>query len=146
MHRTPITFRTVQRAAFHDLDPFGHMNTTSYVAAFLDHRFTGLREVLGLDLATLSALPFIIVTRHLTVEFLKSIQGDESFEIVSRVTEAAAGDCQVSGEMINSRGQLAARFQLGLACVSKDTRRGTAWNAGFMDRFFAPDTVSAADT
>jgi acyl-CoA thioesterase FadM len=141
MARAPLTFRTIQRAAFDDLDPFGHMNTSSYVAAFLDHRFTGLREVLGLDLAALAQLPFILVTRRLGVEFVKSIQGDEAFEIVSRVSAVGDGDCQICGEMHNGRGQLAATFQLSIACVSKETRRSSKWSPGFMDRFFAADTV-----
>jgi len=136
MTRTPLIFRTIQRPAFDDLDPFGHMNTTRFVSAFLHHRFTGLREVLGLDLAALAALPFVFVTRHLSVDFVKSIRGDEAFAITSRVVEVGEMDCEVSGEMQDSRGNVAATFLLRLTCVSKQTQRACPWGHGFMDRFF----------
>jgi acyl-CoA thioesterase FadM len=136
MSKKPITFRTTRRATFDDLDPYGHMNTSRYVAAFLEHRFDGLREVLGLGLAALAELPFSLITRRISVDFVKSIRGDEPFEIISHVAVVSETDCEVWGEMHDARGALAARFQLGIACVSKASRRPCAWPEGFMERFF----------
>jgi acyl-CoA thioesterase FadM len=136
MGRTPITFRTAHRASFHDLDPFGHMTTHRYVQAFLDHRFTGLREVLGLDLGALAQLPFIIVTQAMSFELHRAVHGDEAYEILSSVTEYGKCDCQVSGEMLGTHGRRIASFKLTVVCVSKETRRSRPWDSEFIARFF----------
>lgn len=136
MSKTPLIFRSVQRPAFHELDPYGHMNTAHYVSAFLNHRFTGLREMLELDLAALSALPFIIVTRQMSIDFVKSIRADDPFTMTSWVSEVGEMDCDIRGEMHDARERLAATFQLRLVCVSKSSQRACAWPENFMARFF----------
>jgi acyl-CoA thioesterase FadM len=114
------------------------MNTASYVSAFLNHRFTGLRERLGLDLSALGELPFILVTSQLRVEFSRALRGDEPFEMTSWVSDVGDTDCEVRGEMHAGQGRLAASFQLRIACVSKQTSRAARWSDGFLDRFFEP--------
>ena len=47
---SPKIFKTTHRCSFIELDPFGHMNTVYYLAHYIEHRFTGMREESGLDL------------------------------------------------------------------------------------------------
>jgi YbgC/YbaW family acyl-CoA thioester hydrolase len=136
MARTPIIFRTQHRASFQDLDAFGHMTTARYIEAFIDHRFTGLREALGLDLAALSKLPVIIVTRKLSFEFHRPVHADETFEIASHVAEWGESDCLITGQLQGAQGRKISACQMTAACVDRESRRACRWPVGLMERFF----------
>jgi acyl-CoA thioesterase FadM len=75
--RTPKVFVTRHRCTFLELDPYGHMNTVPYLTHFLNNRFHGMREFIELDFKRITALPVFIVTRSLTLEFIRSVFADE---------------------------------------------------------------------
>jgi acyl-CoA thioesterase FadM len=75
---TPIQFKTTHRVRVSDLDPYDHMTTASDAGYFIDHRMEGLAEVIGWDLATVGALPFLMWTRRLEVEFILAARRDRA--------------------------------------------------------------------
>jgi YbgC/YbaW family acyl-CoA thioester hydrolase len=135
MNRIPLVFRTRHRPPFHKLDPNGHMSTSAYLEFFLDHRFTGLREVVGLDLASLSKLPIIFVVRRASIDFQSPIYGDEEFEIESHVTAFGERDCEVRCEMRKGE-RSAATCELTLVCIAKESRKPVPWDPSLVARFY----------
>jgi acyl-CoA thioester hydrolase len=136
LSKSPIVFKTIHTVSFLELDPFGHMNTVNYLSHFLDHRFAGMREQLGLDLASIGKLPFIFVTRSLNLEFLRPVFGDERLSLSSWITSHSESDCNVIFEMRNSKETLVARCGLVLTCVNKQTSERSAWPADFIELFY----------
>ena len=137
MHtKTPIQFKTQHRSKFFEIDPYGHMNTTHYINYFLEHRFTGMREFIGYDLATISKLEVAFFTRKLDVEFVRAISGDEPFEIISSTTSVGETDAVVVGEAVKENGKTATKYRMELVSVDKTTGRPVPWPAHVIDRFF----------
>ena len=132
----PVVFITNHRVKFTDIDPYGHLNTNYFISYFIEHRFQGLREVLGLDLKTLSALPIVFYTSKISVEFKKPLYGDEVFSIES------ATDCfddytvLVKGVMKKVNGTVAAIYELRLVCVDKANNRPISWPPEIVKMFF----------
>src|SRR5581483_10907545 len=73
--RVPRVLKTKHCASFNVLDPFGHMSTQHYLTFFLEHRWIGYREQLGMSLVELAKLPFIFVARKVGIEFLQPVFG-----------------------------------------------------------------------
>ena len=119
----PVRFETTHRPRFSDLDPFGHVNTERYVGYFLEHRFTGLRERLGLDLKTISNLPVAFVIGSLQIEFLRPLIGDLPFTIQSQVIEWGEKDCMIECALFDSRGKEATRCKMRCVCVENSGMR-----------------------
>lgn len=134
--KKPIVFHTTHRAKFSEVDPYGHVNTQHYLAYFLDHRFTGCRENLGLDLKEIGKLPILFPTTSVTIDFKRPILGDEEFSIESKVVEVSEQKCIVECSMTKSNKDIASTCRFEFTCVDKKTGKTTPWPAGFIDRFF----------
>jgi acyl-CoA thioester hydrolase len=135
---TPLQFRSTHRAAFHQLDPYGHLNTLFYLEFFLTHRFIGMREVMALGMSEVEALPFAFFNRKVDLEFLLPVTSDQPFEIRSWIGSHDDHTCRVVCEMLDEAGKLLARCGMYTVCVDKATGRLTRWPEGFMARFFVP--------
>ncbi len=134
--RTPLIFVSRGRARFAELDPYGHVNTNHYLGYFLDHRFVGLRERLGLDIASLRTLSHLFVTRKVSLDFLRPLVADEEFEITSFVSEVLDRSCTVQMTLSKVDGTQAARCLLELVCIEKQTLRPCSWPTELIERFF----------
>lgn len=133
--RKPIVFHTKHRAKFHEIDPFGHLNNVHYLGYYNEHRWTGLRERLNLGLQEASKLPFAFYTKHIAINYLRPIFGDEEFEIKSWVDEQTEHECTVKAE-IYKNGSVVSNFQMQLVCVDAKTGRKQPWDQIFMNRFY----------
>lgn len=135
--RKPKVFRTQHRCTFLELDPYGHMNTVPYLTHFLNNRFHGMREFIGMDYKRIVQLPVFIVTQALSMQFIRSVFADEELEIRSWVDSWGGGDCVVKAEMVKTAvGKVAALAEMTFCCVSRETGKTTAWPAELEDLFF----------
>lgn len=137
----PIEYISRHRVAFRQLDVNGHMTTSAYLEACLDHRFCALREV-GLDLAALARLPHLLVVRSVELELRASLYADQEYEIRSWVKGFDETDCEVLCEL-SSRKRAVALCKLEIACVCREKRRAARWDPALMARFYAPETSSS---
>jgi YbgC/YbaW family acyl-CoA thioester hydrolase len=135
---TAIRFVTQSRAKFSEIDPHGHVNSQHYLAYFIDHRFAGLREVLGLGLNQLAKLPVAFYLAKVNIDFIAPLFGDEEFEISSEVQEFKERTCMVTCEMHRRTGEQLATCTLQLACIDKKTRQPVAWPPDLVSRFYQP--------
>lgn len=129
-------YHSTHRCSFVELDPFGHMNTVHYLSHYLEHRFTGMREVSGLDLKAIQRLPIIFVTKDLKIDFFRPVMGDDVFHITSQLTEMTERDCRVMCEMKNSKDQLLSTCSFTFTCVDKQTQKSTAWSQEVISYFY----------
>ena len=134
--KTPVQFKTQHRSKFFEIDPYGHMNTNHYITHFLEHRFTGMREFIGYDLAALNRLEVAFFTRRLDVEFVRPIAGDESFHIISSTASVGESDAVVVGEAVKENGKVATKYHLEMVCVDKTTGRPMPWPTHVIDKFY----------
>ena len=136
----PVVFKSLHRAKFSDLDPNGHVNTQCYLDYFLDHRFIGLRESLGLGLAELSRLNVTFFVCKVVLEFHDSVRADEEFSISSVVSEFRETSCSVQCSMKQTRkDSLVAKCEIELVCVDAKTNRPVQWPEDFKSRFFVQE-------
>ncbi len=137
-HRNPSPkiFKTSHRCSFIELDPFGHMNTVYYLAHYIEHRFTGMREESGLDLKAIEQLPLVFVTKDLKIDFLRSIQGDGVFHIESYVSAWHEKECKVICKMSSEDGKLFSKCEFTFTCILKETKKPGPWPEGTKDLFF----------
>ncbi|MHA0111627.1 hypothetical protein ACXYUI_31730, partial [Klebsiella pneumoniae] len=75
------------------------MNTLHYVAYFINHRFTALRERFELDLEKINGLDIAFYTRNLDVAFLRPVLGDQLFSITSAILESDSFTCKIECQM-----------------------------------------------
>ena len=136
MNRQPIVFKTKHIPRFSEIDPYGHVNTQHYLAYFLEHRFIGMRDQLGLSIKEVSKLPVAFVVRKISLEFLRPLFSDQTFEITSQVTSFANTSCEVSGVMVNEKQDKLATCDWTLVCVDMKTMRPVAWPQDIIDRFY----------
>ena len=87
MTRSPIVFRTKQRVAFSDLDPYHHVTTAAYSRYYINHRMHGLRDTLGWDMKAIEGLPFMAWVKRMEVDFVKPALPDQELTITSFVRE-----------------------------------------------------------
>lgn len=138
--KKPIKFRTTHRANFSQIDPYGHMNTQHYLGYFLEHRLTGLRENLGLNLKTLQKSPYGFVARSVTIDLIRPVLGDEEFIIESFVTTFNGKNCYITCEMKSQAGVTLAISEMNFVCVDKTTGRSTPYPQEIQDQFFFPSS------
>jgi YbgC/YbaW family acyl-CoA thioester hydrolase len=130
-------FETRHRARFREIDAYGHLNMTHYVTYISDHRFQGMREVLGLGFRELEALPIAFFVRQFAIEYLKPVLADEEFTIRSHLTELKRSQCYVAFEMTEAHGGAKiATASMRIGCIIKATGRPGGWPDGLMERFF----------
>jgi acyl-CoA thioesterase FadM len=136
----PKLYKSTHRCSFIELDPFGHMNTLYYLSHYLEHRFTGMREVSGLDLRKISQLPFIFVTKDLKIEFIRSIMGDSVFTIESEIDTWSDTSCTVACRMITEDGKLLSKCTFTFTCIHKGSNQAGPWPDGIKELFFESKT------
>lgn len=136
MKQIPIIFETKSRAKFSEIDPFGHVNTQHYLAYYLDHRFTGLREVLDLGLVNISKLEVIFVVSNVSINFLRPLYGDEEFKITSFVSQKEDTQCLIEATMTNSRDKEVSTCNIQLTCIDKKTNKVTPWPEAVIGKFY----------
>lgn len=136
MSRNPVIFETRHRARFREIDAYGHMNMTHYVTYISDHRFQGMREVLGLGFKELDDLPVAFFIRQFEIEYLRQLKADQEFTIRSHVSETLRSQCYVSIAMTGDAGEQFATAKMRIGCIVKATGRPGAWPDGLMERFF----------
>lgn len=135
--RTPIYFETRHRARFREIDAYGHMNMTHYVTYISDHRFQGMREVLGLGFKELEELPVAFFIRHFGIDYRRPLMADQEFVIRSHVAELGRAQCVVAFEMTDAlNGDMVATAEMRIGCIVKATGRPGGWPEGLMERFF----------
>ena len=140
MAKAPVVFRTSHTINFSDLDPYQHMRTAAYSAYYIDHRMTGLRDVLGWDLKALEASSFMAWMRRMELDFVSPAVGDQPIVITSFVREFRGPDAHIECTMAAAEGgKVLARCAMVVACVDKGTRRAIAWPEDAMARFYQPD-------
>jgi acyl-CoA thioester hydrolase len=122
-----LVFRTEGRAKFADLDPHGHVNTQHYLSYFLQHRFDGMREHLGLDLMTLARLPVTFFVRTVSIVFLRPLRGDQLFSIISSVSRWGDTSCTVACEMKDASDQLLSTCSFEFVCIDRKTFQPASW-------------------
>ena len=132
----PRLYRSKHRCSFIELDPFGHMNTLYYLSHYLEHRFTGMREVSGLDLRKISELPFIFVTKDLKIEFVRSVLADSTFAIESEIDTWQENSCTVSCRMLTEEGKLLSKCSFTFTCILKGSNQSGPWPKGVKELFF----------
>ncbi len=133
---SPIVFHTQHRPRFSELDPYGHMNTQHYVAYFLEHRFAGLRQQLGLGFVEIGTLPCAMVVKSLSTRFRRPVCGDQEFHIHSQVASYSEREATIDGQMLGPDGVTHATFSLILCCVDKKCGAPTPWPEGLLARFY----------
>ncbi len=136
MSGKPIIFTTTHRIKFADLDPYNHLRTALYAAYFVDHRMEGLRERIGWDLRTLATLPFMAWVRRMEIDFIQPAVGDQEITITSFVREFDGPDAHIECTMADGTGRALSRCRMIVACVAKDTKRGTEWPADAVALFY----------
>jgi YbgC/YbaW family acyl-CoA thioester hydrolase len=136
MSRNPVIFETRHRARFREIDAYGHMNMTHYVTYISDHRFQGMREVLGLGFKELDELPIAFFIRHFEIEYLRPLMADQEFVIRSHVTEVLRSQCYVEFQLSAADDTPVATAKMRIGCIVKATQRPGAWPEGLMERFF----------
>lgn len=135
----PIIFTTQHRSRFSELDPYGHLNSQHYITYFLEHRLEGIRTYLDLNLTALTRLPVALVVQSIQTEYLKPIFGDESFRIDSYVESSTEKSATVLGTLMKKDETIAAKFNVRLVCVDKQTNRSCPWPEGLIERFYLPN-------
>ena len=133
---SPKIFKSSHRCSFVELDPFGHMNTVYYLTHYIEHRFTGMREVSGLDLNAIAKLPLVFVTKDLKIDFIRSVQGDGVFQIESFVSAWQEKECQVLCKMTGEDGKLYSKCEFTFTCILKDSQKPGPWPDGIREMFF----------
>ena len=133
--QTPLKFVSSHRATFHQLDPYGHLNTLFYLEYFLTHSLIGMREALDLDMRAIAELPFAFINRKVDLEFLLPVTADRLFHISSWISHYNDFTCRVECEMADDEGRLLSRCKFYTVCVDKETQKLTRWPKGFMLRF-----------
>ena len=136
MSRNPVIFETRHRARFREIDGYGHMNMTHYVTYISDHRFQGMRDVLGLGFKELDELPVAFFIRQFEIEYLRPLMADQEFLIRSHVAELLRSQCYVDFEMTGDDGAKIATARMRIGCIIKATGKPGGWPAGLMERFF----------
>ncbi len=139
MSRNPVIFESRHRARFREIDAYGHMNMTHYVTHISDHRFQGMREVLGLGFKELDALPVAFFIRQFEIEYLRPLVADQEFVIRSHVAELLRSQCYVDFEMTGDGDASATKVataRMRIGCIVKATGRPGGWPEGLMERFF----------
>src|SRR5262245_48274376 len=96
----PIVYRTTQRVAFSDLDPYNHVSTGKYATYYTDHRMEGLRNYVGWDLKRLGTLPFMTWVRRMEIDYLRPARGDQELTITSFVREFRGPDALIECSMV----------------------------------------------
>lgn len=133
----PIVFTTQGRATFSEVDPFGHVNTQHYLAYYLNHRFTGLREEIGLDLKTLAELPVAFFTSKVEIDFIKPLFGDDEYNITSQFDEFGVSNCLVSMTMKSAkRDTVISKCRLTMVCVDPRLGKPVSWPSDLVQKFF----------
>lgn len=133
---SPLVFKTTHRASFLEADPFGHVNTQHYLAYFLDHRFTGLRETIGWGLKEIAKLPIYFVVSHVQIAFIRPLLVDDGFTVESHVDHFADQTCLVKCEMRNEANKIVATCEMQLTCVDRTTNRAASWPLEVVQPFF----------
>jgi YbgC/YbaW family acyl-CoA thioester hydrolase len=121
---------------FREVDAYGHMNMGHYLSYFVDHRFEGMRLFLGMGLREIEALPVAFHTRHVEIEYIRPLLGDEQFVITSRLSELKSASCHVNFEMVNLSGQIVSSCRMRIGCIEKESGRPAKWPVGLMERFY----------
>jgi acyl-CoA thioester hydrolase len=132
----PVHFVSRHRARFHELDPFGHMNTNHYLAYFTENRFIGHRDFLHLDLKALARFPIEPHIRKVELEFIRPVLADDEFTVESYLSEVGETDCLVWATMTSATGKLLATCKFYIVCVDKKTRKAIEWPENFIRLFF----------
>jgi len=136
MPRQPMVFRSTHRIRFSDLDPYKHMSTGNFAICYVDHRMQGLRDRIGWDLAALDALPFMVWTRRMEIDFIRPAQADEEVVVTSFVREFQGPDALIECTMVDGGGKTLSRCTMVVAYVDKATQRAADWPAEHADLFF----------
>lgn len=132
----PVVFRSTHRVRFSDLDPYKHMSTGNFAICYVDHRMQGLRDRIGWDLAALDALPFMVWTRRMEIDFIRPAEADEEVVITSFVRDFQGPDAFIECTMVDGSGRTLSRCTMVVAYVDKATRRAADWPAEHAGLFF----------
>jgi acyl-CoA thioester hydrolase len=135
MTRSPIVFRTKQRVAFSDLDPYHHVTTAAYSRYYINHRMHGLRDTLGWDMKAIEELPFMVWVKRMEVDFLKPALPDQELTITSFVREFRGPDAFVECRIVDEAEREISRCLMVVACVDRRTSRSMDWPADAMALF-----------
>lgn len=130
-----IQFITKHRSRFDEMDPNGHLNSTSYLNYFSENRHEGHRKVLNQSLFDLAKLPFAIHTKSVNIEYIKPIILDEEFSIISEVKEFGNSSALISFKLLNSKEKISATCEMTVVCISKSTFKPDAWPEDFKKLF-----------
>ena len=131
----PVVFRTKRFATFSELDPFGHVNSETYFRYYMENRFHGTRESLGITMKEWGEWPIIFPLVEINVKYFKALYLDEEFYIESSVTNVGKTSCEVSAQ-IRSGDKIASQALMTLVCVDKKSGKPTPWPPNTIERYF----------
>ncbi|HWU87428.1 MAG TPA: thioesterase family protein [Kofleriaceae bacterium] len=132
----PVRFRSTHHARFAELDPFGHLNTNSYLGYFTENRFIGHRDCLKLDLKAMMRFGIEPHIRKADLDFIRPVLLDQEFTVESYLSDASLDACTVPCTMVNDSGKLLATCTFHIVCVDKKTRRPCKWPENFLRLFY----------
>ena len=132
----PVQFVTRSRPSFADIDPYGHVNTQHYVRYFIEHRFHGMREVLGWDLHKLGQFEIHFVVTDLHVRFIAPLIGDTEFQITSWIEDFAEKTGTVKMKLERGSDQkLLSECTMHIAGIDARTKRPIQWPEWVLSSF-----------
>ena len=132
----PVDFYTEHRAYFSELDPFNHVNTEVYSSYYLKHRFSELRDNLGLDMKAISKLDVAFVVTNLSINFLNPILADHEFIITSKIVNVTLTKCTIECKIVRGQDIILSECSMTLACISKENLRSCKWPVDFISKFY----------
>lgn len=81
---------------FSHCDPFGHMTTTAYLDAAVNHRISAVRDVLGVDTVQMAKdTDVTFITRHIHLDLRRSAYLGDRLEVHSWVDEVKRAQMKV---------------------------------------------------
>jgi acyl-CoA thioester hydrolase len=88
-----------------------------------------LRQQAGWDLDELARLPFMAWVKHLAIDFLRPVLGDQIVTLTSFVATFAGSDAHIECTMSDAAGKALARCLMVVTCVDRQTIRPREWPA-----------------
>ena len=137
----PIEIRTKHTCNFNDVDMNGHMNSCRYFDYFTEHRFTAVRDQIGLSFFDFLKANIVFYLRSTTIDYLRPIAIDQKFTIRSHLSELSSQTCVVSCEMLDEKGQVASRCSMHLVGICPKTKKPAPWPEKLIARFFEQENL-----
>ena len=131
-----VVFKTKQRVAFSDLDPYNHVTTAAYSRYYVNHRMHGLRDNLGWDMKAIAGLSFMVWVKRMEVDFIRPALADQELTITSFVREFKGSDAFVECRIVDEAEKDISRCLMVVTCVDKRTNKPMDWPADAQAQFF----------